>query len=112
MAKKLPMESVYSTAGEPKLRHVEKDILIPKIMKDKAKELCSEQVKDFTKCCKDTGFLMVVKCQKENKLLKECLTGYYSDPAFYEECKAEYLKAREEYRAAQSVPHQKHSTST
>ncbi|XP_015667197.1 COX assembly mitochondrial protein homolog isoform X2 [Protobothrops mucrosquamatus] len=76
MAKKLPMESVYSTAGEPKLRHVEKDILIPKIMKDKAKELCSEQVKDFTKCCKDTGFLMVVKCQKENKLLKECLTGY------------------------------------
>lgn len=23
----------------------------------------------------------------------------YSDPSFYEECKAEYLKQREEYRA-------------
>uniref|UniRef100_A0A670YVF1 COX assembly mitochondrial protein n=1 Tax=Pseudonaja textilis TaxID=8673 RepID=A0A670YVF1_PSETE len=67
---------------------------------------------DFTKCCKDTGFLMVIKCQKENKLLKECLTGYYSDPAFYEECKAEYLKTREEHRAAQGVPHQEHSTSS
>ncbi|KAM6452778.1 COX assembly mitochondrial protein homolog isoform 1-T2 [Liasis olivaceus] len=106
------MEPVCSTAGEPKLRHVEKDILIPKIMKDKAKELCSEQVKDFTKCCKETGFLMVVKCRKENKLLKECLTSYYTDSAFYEECKAEYLKTREEYRATKSPLHQEHSTST
>lgn len=36
---------IFFLAGEPKLRHVEKDILIPKLMKDKAKELCSEQVK-------------------------------------------------------------------
>ncbi|XP_070583398.1 COX assembly mitochondrial protein homolog [Erythrolamprus reginae] len=105
------MESVTSFAGEPKLRHVEKDILIPKIMKDKAKELCSKQVKDFTKCCKDSGFLMVVKCRKENKLLKECLIGYYSDPAFYEECKTEYLKTREEHRATKDVQ-QKHSASS
>uniref|UniRef100_A0A8B9I2P6 COX assembly mitochondrial protein n=1 Tax=Anser brachyrhynchus TaxID=132585 RepID=A0A8B9I2P6_9AVES len=53
----------------------------------------------FTKCCKETGFLMVVKCRKENTALKDCLVGYYSDPSFYEECKTEYLKQREEYRA-------------
>lgn len=27
------------------------------------------------------------------------LSCSYSDPSFYEECKAEYLKQREEYRA-------------
>ncbi|XP_072781840.1 COX assembly mitochondrial protein homolog isoform X2 [Taeniopygia guttata] len=53
----------------------------------------------FTKCCQETGLLMVVKCRQENTALKDCLVGYYSDPSFYEECKAEYLKQREEYRA-------------
>ncbi|XP_040819796.1 COX assembly mitochondrial protein homolog isoform X1 [Ochotona curzoniae] len=83
---------------EQHLRHVEKDVLIPKIMREKARERCSEQVQDFTKCCKESGLLMVVKCRKENSALKECLTAYYKDPAFYEECKMEYLKEREEFR--------------
>uniref|UniRef100_A0A8C6Z8V5 COX assembly mitochondrial protein n=1 Tax=Nothoprocta perdicaria TaxID=30464 RepID=A0A8C6Z8V5_NOTPE len=80
-------------------QHVEKDVLIPQIMREKAKELCSDKVQAFTKCCKETGLLMVVKCRQENTALKDCLVSYYQDPAFYEECKAEYLKQREEYRA-------------
>uniref|UniRef100_A0A8D2M023 COX assembly mitochondrial protein n=1 Tax=Zonotrichia albicollis TaxID=44394 RepID=A0A8D2M023_ZONAL len=80
-------------------QHVEKDVLIPQIMRDRAKELCSDKVQAFTKCCQETGVLMVVKCRQENAALKDCLVGYYSDPSFYEECKAEYLKQREEYRA-------------
>ncbi|XP_072879755.1 COX assembly mitochondrial protein homolog isoform X1 [Chlorocebus sabaeus] len=87
-----------SSGTNQHLRHVEKDVLIPKIMREKAKERCSEQVQDFTKCCKNSGVLMVVKCQKENSALKECLTAYYNDPAFHEECKMEYLKEREEFR--------------
>ncbi|XP_046521729.1 COX assembly mitochondrial protein homolog isoform X1 [Equus quagga] len=83
---------------EQHLRHVEKDVLIPKIMREKARERCFEQVQDFTKCCKDSGVLMVVKCRKENSALKECLIAHYNDPAFYEECKMEYLKEREEFR--------------
>ncbi|KAM9601143.1 COX assembly mitochondrial protein homolog isoform 3-T4 [Trichechus inunguis] len=67
-------------------------------MREKARERCSEQVQDFTRCCKDSGILMVVKCRKENSALKDCLTAYYNDPAFYEECKMEYLKEREEFR--------------
>ncbi|CAI9594463.1 unnamed protein product [Staurois parvus] len=41
---------------------------------------------------------MVVKCRDENAALKECLTKHFKDPVFYEECKQEYLKEREEYR--------------
>ncbi|XP_034616722.1 COX assembly mitochondrial protein homolog isoform X1 [Trachemys scripta elegans] len=59
----------------------------------------SNKAAAFTKCCQESGFLMVVKCQQENAALKECLTTYYNDPAFYEECKIEYLKQREEFRA-------------
>ncbi|XP_068863450.1 LOW QUALITY PROTEIN: COX assembly mitochondrial protein homolog [Aphelocoma coerulescens] len=90
-----------SVPENSKLRHVEKDVLIPQIMRDRAKELCSDKVQAFilTKCCQETGLLMVVKCRQENTALKDCLVGYYSDPSFYEECKAEYLKQREEYRA-------------
>ncbi|XP_017655425.1 COX assembly mitochondrial protein homolog isoform X1 [Nannospalax galili] len=62
--------------AEQHLRHVEKDVLIPKIMREKARERCSEQVEDFTKCCKDSGILMVIKCRKENSALKGCLTAY------------------------------------
>ncbi|XP_059966924.1 COX assembly mitochondrial protein homolog isoform X1 [Mesoplodon densirostris] len=112
----MPLDQLTSFK-EHHLRHVEKDVLIPKIMREKARERCFEQVqgwiglnsfqkpyywyhglKDFTKCCKDSGILMVVKCRKENSALKECLTAYYNDPAFYEECKMEYLKEREEFR--------------
>ncbi|XP_067147587.1 COX assembly mitochondrial protein homolog [Apteryx mantelli] len=93
------MEPAPGTAENSKLRHVEKDVLIPQIMRERAKELCSNKVQAFTKCCKETGLLMVVKCRQENTALKDCLVSYYTDPAFYEECKTEYLKQREEYRA-------------
>uniref|UniRef100_A0A2K5XMP6 COX assembly mitochondrial protein n=1 Tax=Mandrillus leucophaeus TaxID=9568 RepID=A0A2K5XMP6_MANLE len=53
---------------------------------------------DFTKCCKNSAILMVVKCWKENSALKECLTAHYNDPALYEQYKMEYLKEKEEFR--------------
>ncbi|XP_059801002.1 COX assembly mitochondrial protein homolog [Hypanus sabinus] len=80
------------------LRHVEKDVLIPKMVREKSKELCSDKVEDFTQCCQKNGFLMVVKCRKENAALKECLTGHYNDSTLYEECKQQYLKEREEFQ--------------
>ncbi|KAJ6666506.1 hypothetical protein lerEdw1_020229 [Lerista edwardsae] len=72
---------------------------VPRILLISFFIMISISVPAFTKCCQDTGILMVVKCREENTALKECLTGYYTDPAFYEECKAEYLKQREEYKA-------------
>ncbi|XP_026149161.1 COX assembly mitochondrial protein homolog isoform X2 [Mastacembelus armatus] len=86
-----------ANADEVHLRHVEKEVLIPKLMRDKAKERCAEKVEAFNHCCKESGFLMVVKCQEENAALKECLTLHYKDPAFFEECKQEYIREKLEF---------------
>ncbi|XP_032375534.1 COX assembly mitochondrial protein homolog [Etheostoma spectabile] len=82
---------------EINLRHVEKDVLIPKMMREKAKERCAQKVEAFNQCCKDTGFLMVFKCREENAALKECLTIHYKDPAFFELCKQEYIQEKLEF---------------
>ncbi|XP_034731179.1 COX assembly mitochondrial protein homolog [Etheostoma cragini] len=82
---------------EISLRHVEKDVLIPKMMREKAKERCAQKVEAFNRCCKDTGFLMVFKCREENAALKECLTIHYKDPAFFELCKQEYIQEKLEF---------------
>ncbi|XP_035862430.1 COX assembly mitochondrial protein homolog isoform X2 [Sander lucioperca] len=79
------------------LRHVEKDVLIPKMMREKAKERCAQKVEAFNHCCKETGFLMVFKCREENAALKECLTIHYKDPAFFELCKQEYIQEKLEF---------------
>ncbi|XP_023116755.1 COX assembly mitochondrial protein homolog [Amphiprion ocellaris] len=86
-----------TNADEIKLRHVEKDVLIPKMMREKAKERCAEKVEAFNHCCKDSGFFMVFKCREENAALKECLTLHYKDPVFFEECKQEYIREKLEF---------------
>jgi len=80
------------------LRHVETDVLIPKMMREKAKERCVQNVEAFNHCCKDAGFFMVLKCREENAALKECLTVHYRDPVFYEECKKEYIQEKLEFQ--------------
>jgi len=92
--------SNVTTTGpaEPFLRHVETDVLIPKLMREKAKELCAEKVTNFNHCCKENGFMMAFKCREENSALKDCLTVYYKDPAFFEECKKEYLADKLEFQ--------------
>ncbi|XP_030013885.1 COX assembly mitochondrial protein homolog [Sphaeramia orbicularis] len=79
------------------LRHVEKDVLIPKLMREKAKERCAEKVEAFNHCCKESGFTMVFKCREQNAALKECLTMHYTNPDFYEECKKEYIQEKLEF---------------
>ncbi|XP_036414248.1 COX assembly mitochondrial protein homolog isoform X2 [Colossoma macropomum] len=66
-------------------------------MREKARELCSQQVQAFSTCCKESGFLMVLKCREENAALKDCLTKHYKDPEFFEECKQEYIREKLEY---------------
>ncbi|XP_038051645.1 COX assembly mitochondrial protein homolog isoform X2 [Patiria miniata] len=84
---------------ETYLRNVEREVLIPKKMRDKAKVQCAQYVDAFTKCCQDSGLAMAIKCRKENSELKECVTKYYKDPEFFEMCKQEYLAERAEFRA-------------
>lgn len=88
--------------GDPldrSLRKVEIDILIPKKMRDKARdEKCSEEVNAFSKCCKSSNIFMVVACRKENSVLKDCLNKWYQDEEFKNICKEEYLDERSEFR--------------
>lgn len=68
-------------------------------MREKAKtEKCTEEVKNFESCCKEYSLLMVLKCRHENDLLKSCLTKWYQNEEFKNECKEIYLKDRAEFR--------------
>nr|XP_055067619.1 COX assembly mitochondrial protein homolog [Misgurnus anguillicaudatus] len=87
-----------TSKDEPHLRHVELDVLIPKKMREKAKERCAQHVNAFTVCCKDSGILMPFKCREENAALKECLIRHYQDPEFFQECKQEYIQEKLEYQ--------------
>lgn len=81
------------------LRVVEREILIPKIMRDRAKkEKCVEEVRAFTECCRVNSIMMSFKCQAENEAMKACQTKWYSDEAFKNECKGIYMEERRQYR--------------
>ncbi|XP_004536258.1 COX assembly mitochondrial protein homolog [Ceratitis capitata] len=88
--------------GDPNdksLRKVEVEVLIPKIMRDRAKEIhCNKEVQEFEKCCKANSIMMVVTCRNENSALKSCLAKWYKNEEFKEECKQIYLEERSEYR--------------
>uniref|UniRef100_A0A1B0G9B8 COX assembly mitochondrial protein n=1 Tax=Glossina morsitans morsitans TaxID=37546 RepID=A0A1B0G9B8_GLOMM len=88
--------------GDPEdlsLRKVEMEVMIPKVMRDRAKEFhCNKEVKAFESCCKENGISMVITCRKENSALKDCLTSWYQNENFKEECKQIYLQERSEYR--------------
>ncbi|XP_018324160.1 COX assembly mitochondrial protein homolog [Agrilus planipennis] len=81
------------------LRKVEVDVMIPKKMREVARnEKCTEEVNHFNECCKNNNVLMVIKCRNENAALKECLTKWYQDKDFQERCKNEYLEERSNFR--------------
>ncbi|XP_026726282.1 COX assembly mitochondrial protein homolog [Trichoplusia ni] len=88
--------------GDPddrSLRKVERDVMIPKLIREKAKtEKCIAEVAEFEKCCKESALLMVVKCRRENSVMKDCLGNWYQNDEFKQQCTEEYLKQRSEYR--------------
>ncbi|XP_063365546.1 COX assembly mitochondrial protein homolog [Cydia amplana] len=88
--------------GDPhdrSLRKVELEVMIPKLMRDKAKaEKCIKEVAEFEKCGKEASLLMVVKCRTENAALKDCLSSWYRNDSFRALCTEEYLKERSEFR--------------
>lgn len=88
--------------GDPndrRLRKVEREVLVPKIMRERAKtEKCIPEVQGFETCCKDAGLLMSMRCQKQNEALKACSLRWYQDEQFKSECTEMYLAERSEYR--------------
>ena len=88
--------------GDPEdrsLRIVEKEVLIPKIMREKAKtEKCQAEVEEFSKCCRANTLLMAYYCREQNTRMQECQTKWYKDEDFQNECKELYLKDRRDFR--------------
>ncbi|EDO63607.1 COX assembly mitochondrial protein homolog [Anopheles arabiensis] len=88
--------------GDPedrRLRKVELEVLIPKIMRERAKtEKCIPEVKAFEDCCKGSGLFMVAKCQEQNDALKACSMEWYRNEQFKQECTEIYLAERSEFR--------------
>lgn len=89
-------------AGDPNdtsLRKVETEVLIPKIMRNRAKtEKCKEVVGEFETCCKANGLSMVVRCRPQNAAMQSCYEQWYRNDEFVKECTAIYLAERSEYR--------------
>jgi len=88
--------------GDPNdktLRRVELDVLIPKKMREKAKqEKCAKEVAEFQKCCTEHNIGLVVACQDTNQKMRECLTHWFRNEGFIKQCTEEYLQERTEYR--------------
>lgn len=80
------------------LRYVETEVLIPKIVRERAMANCNDLVKAFSQCAKGRTVSVVWACRKENQAMKDCLTSYYQNKDFFEECKQEYLKKREDFQ--------------
>lgn len=93
---------VVIAIGDPddkSLRKVEKEVLIPKIMRERAKtEKCVDLVKLFGACCDASGISMVIKCRKENSAMRDCYEKWYTNDSFIKECTDIYLAERAEYR--------------
>merc|ERR1712050_489780 len=72
--------------GDPdskKLRSVEKNVMVPKIMKERArKERCELEVKAFNECGKKNGMLLPFVCRAQNNALTACLDKAYHDEKF------------------------------
>lgn len=96
------MISNWTLSGDPEdkfLRKVEREVLVPQKIRDKAKaEKCAEEVKKFSECCAKSSIAMVYKCRTENNVLKSCLTRWYDDEEFKRICEQEYLEERSEFR--------------
>ena len=91
-------KNIPEWASGTNLRHVEHDVLIPKIMREEARELCKEYVDAFTRCAKGRTVSMITACREENKKMKECLGYWYFNDEFREKCTQAYLKRRQEYQ--------------
>ncbi|XP_015126920.1 COX assembly mitochondrial protein homolog [Diachasma alloeum] len=88
--------------GDPddrSLRKLEKQVLIPQKVRDKARtEKCTEEVKAFTECGKESGLLIWLDCRDTNKRLWDCAGKWFHDKEFVAQCTEEYLNERSQYR--------------
>ena len=91
------MGHVY-TPDKDDLRKVERDILIPKKMREIAKARCEDYVKEFENCCRGRTVSMVFMCRAQNTAMISCLDREFHDEGLRERCTREYLEKRKKFR--------------
>ncbi|EGD80822.1 hypothetical protein PTSG_01408 [Salpingoeca rosetta] len=82
------------------LRHVEKDIVIPKMVKEAARIACADVVKEFEDCARGRTISVVFACREQNKKLTECVLAN-STPEHFERQTQIFLEKRKEARLAE-----------
>ncbi|XP_072021858.1 COX assembly mitochondrial protein homolog [Amphiura filiformis] len=80
------------------LRKVEINTLIPKRMREKARQSCTQYEDEYLECCRNHKVLLFWKCRPQNKAFNECLIKQYEDPKLRESCTDQYLKDRSQFR--------------
>ncbi|XP_057309024.1 COX assembly mitochondrial protein homolog [Hydractinia symbiolongicarpus] len=80
------------------LRKIESEVLIPNLMKKKAKVLCKDVMASFAECVKGRTISMAWSCGKETKAMKSCLKEMLAKPELYEEARVEYLTTRNSFQ--------------
>ncbi|XP_062520776.1 uncharacterized protein LOC134195715 [Corticium candelabrum] len=81
-----------------RLRHVEKDVLIAKLVKEEAGKRCHEYNKAFADCAKGRTISMVWKCRQLSQDLQNCIAEQAKDEQLWKECTEIYVKRRDEYQ--------------
>ncbi|XP_066912082.1 COX assembly mitochondrial protein homolog [Clytia hemisphaerica] len=81
-----------------KLRKIEEEVLIPNLMKKKAKVICKEYMDSFGKCVDGRTISIAWSCGAERDAMKSCLKAQLDKPSLYSEARREYLQEREEFQ--------------
>ena len=85
-----------------KLRRVERDVLIPKKMREISWTRCSEELKEFENCCRGRTVSMVFVCRAQNRAMLDCMNRSFNEEGLRERCTKEYLDERKLYRSSPS----------
>jgi len=81
-----------------KLRNIEKEALIPKMMKKRSMKVCKEFSDVFTECAKGRTITALWYCRQQAKALQKCQMDVMGDPVLKEECTQAYLRRRAEFQ--------------
>jgi len=85
---------------DPTLRRVEKDVVIPKLMRDQARLVdCAEEVKIFHSCVNKykkgyERYLTFINCKPESNAMLKCMNELFVDYDYYLKCKAMFVKEK------------------
>lgn len=86
-------------SNPPKLRKVERDILLPRHLEYKINhELCNKEAKEFAECGEKEGLNVVVDCRKLWKNFQLCTNKYFNDEELKKQVEKEYLEKRAHFR--------------